>query len=142
MIYISFTFNILLSTAVEQVAACALVTQRARVRSPVGTNFLGEDFFGVFSSPVRQMSGNFRPTRSPFGRRNHHSIFALLANEWVCAWCVLSFMFVLSRRWPRHRADHSSGEALHVLMWSKKSKFLKLPTIDFIEAAVSVYYEK
>ena len=45
----------------EQVVACALVTQRARVRSPVGTGFLGE----VFSSPVRQMSGNFRPPRSP-----------------------------------------------------------------------------
>ena len=29
------------STVVEQAAACALVTQRARVRSPVGTSFLG-----------------------------------------------------------------------------------------------------
>ena len=35
-------------TAVEQVVACALVTQRARVRSPVGTSFLGEVFSGVF----------------------------------------------------------------------------------------------
>ena len=57
-----FYFN--LSTAVEQVVACALVTQRARVRSPVGTSFLGEVFRG-FSSPVRQMSRSFRPTRSP-----------------------------------------------------------------------------
>ena len=32
------------STAVEQVVACALVTQRARVQSPVGTSFLGEVF--------------------------------------------------------------------------------------------------
>ena len=38
--------------------------QRARVRSPVGTSFLGEVFRG-FSSPVRQMSGSFRPPRSP-----------------------------------------------------------------------------
>ena len=30
------------------VVACALVTQRARVRSPVGTSFLGEVFLGVF----------------------------------------------------------------------------------------------
>ena len=37
-----------MSTAVEQVVACALVTQRARVRSPVGTSFLGEVFLGVF----------------------------------------------------------------------------------------------
>ena len=48
----------------EQVVACALLTQRARVRPPVGTGFLGEVFRG-FSSPVRQMSGNFRPPRSP-----------------------------------------------------------------------------
>ena len=35
-------------TAVGQVVACALVTQRARVRSPVGTGFLGEVFAGFF----------------------------------------------------------------------------------------------
>ena len=34
------------STALEQVVACALVTQRARVRSPVGTGFLGVVFSG------------------------------------------------------------------------------------------------
>ena len=39
------------STALEQVVACALVTQRAQVRSPVGTGFLGEVFFGVFPHP-------------------------------------------------------------------------------------------
>ena len=38
------------STAVEKVVACALVTQRARVRSPVGTSFLGEVFSGFFLS--------------------------------------------------------------------------------------------
>ena len=54
----------LLSTAVEQVVACALLTQRARVRSPVGTGFLGKVFRG-FSSPVRQMSGNFRTPKVP-----------------------------------------------------------------------------
>ena len=52
------------SPAVAQVVGCAPVTQRARVRSPVGTSFLGEVFRG-FSSPVRQMSGSFRPPRSP-----------------------------------------------------------------------------
>ena len=41
--------------------ACAPVTQRARVRSPVGTSFLGE----IFSSPVTQMSGSFRPPKFP-----------------------------------------------------------------------------
>ena len=48
-----------------RVVARAPVTQRACVRSPVGRNFLGEAFFRGFSSPVRQMSGSFRPTRSP-----------------------------------------------------------------------------
>ena len=50
------------STAVGQAAACAPVTQRARIRSPVGTSFLGEVFFGAFP---RQMSGSFMPRRSP-----------------------------------------------------------------------------
>ena len=36
------------SIAVEQVVACAPVTQRVRVRSPVWTSFLGEVFSGVF----------------------------------------------------------------------------------------------
>ena len=35
-------------TAVEKVVACALVTQRDRVPSPVGTSFLGEVFSGFF----------------------------------------------------------------------------------------------
>ena len=52
------------STAVGQAVACAPVTQRARVRSLFGTSFLGEVFSG-FSSPVRQISGSFRPPRSP-----------------------------------------------------------------------------
>ena len=40
------------STAVGQAAACAPATQRALVRSPVGTSFLGEVFFGVLGSAV------------------------------------------------------------------------------------------
>ena len=63
-------------TAVGQMVECAPVTQRARVRSLVGTNFLGEVFW-VFSSPVRQMSGNFRPQgpRISFGHHYHQSSF-------------------------------------------------------------------
>ena len=34
--------------AVEQAVACAPATQRARVRSPFGTGFLGEGFSGFF----------------------------------------------------------------------------------------------
>ena len=53
-----------MSTVVGEAVACTHVTQRARVRFPVGTSFLGEVCRG-FSSPVRQMSGSFRPPRSP-----------------------------------------------------------------------------
>ena len=52
------------STAVAQTVACAPIMQWARVRSPVGTSFLGEVFSGFFS-PVGQMSGRFGPPRSP-----------------------------------------------------------------------------
>ena len=53
------------STAVGRAVHSAPVTQRARVRSPVGTSLLGEVFVRGFSLPVRQMSGSFRHTRSP-----------------------------------------------------------------------------
>ena len=40
--------QIVQSTALGQAEACAPVTQRALVRSPVGTCFLGEVFSGFF----------------------------------------------------------------------------------------------
>ena len=52
------------STSVGQAVACAALTQRARIRFPVGISFLGEVFRG-FSSPVRQMSESFRPPWFP-----------------------------------------------------------------------------
>ena len=55
----TWLFFVLLSTAVGQVITCVPVMQRAWVRSPVGTSFLGQVFWG-FSPPVRQMSGSFR----------------------------------------------------------------------------------
>ena len=67
-------------TAVEQAIAWSLVRQRARVRSPVGTSFLGE-IFRVFFSPVRRMSGSLRPQKVPrisFGHHHHPLIFVLL----------------------------------------------------------------
>ena len=78
------------STVVEQVIACALVTQRAWIRSPVGTGFLGEVFSGFFLT-CKTCQETFGPQgpRISFGRRNHHSIFALL--EWlsVCLVCTV-----------------------------------------------------
>ena len=52
------------SSAVEQVVACALVTQRA-VFDLRSRQVSWVRFFRGFSSPVTQMSGSFRPPRSP-----------------------------------------------------------------------------
>ena len=49
-----------LYTTVGQEVACMPIMQRAWVRSPVGTSFLGG-----FSSPLREMSGSFRPPKVP-----------------------------------------------------------------------------
>ena len=78
---------------------------------PGRDRFPGWGFFRGFSSPERQMSGNFRPPKVP---EYHLTVIIIIPyspcwDDWVCAWCVLSFMFVLSRRWPRH-----------VLVWSTK----------------------
>ena len=48
LIIIIIIITIITSTAVGQLVVCAPVTQRARVRSPVGTSFLGEFFSGLF----------------------------------------------------------------------------------------------
>ena len=80
-----------LSTTVGQAVVCMPVTQRARVRSLIGTSFLGEVFFWDFSSPVREMSGSFRPQgpRISFGHHyHHHSSFITGANDLRC-WCAL-----------------------------------------------------
>ena len=50
--------------AVGQAVACAPVTQRARIRSPVGTSFLGEVFSGFFLTYKTNVR-SFRPPRSP-----------------------------------------------------------------------------
>ena len=50
-----------MSTAVEQAVACARVTQRALVRSAVGTSFLGDVFSGFFltcKSNVRKLQAH------------------------------------------------------------------------------------
>ena len=88
---------------------------------PVGTGFLGEVFSWFFLT-CKTNVGKLQAHKVP----EYHLAAVIIIPyspcwyEWVCAWCVSYYMFVLSRRWPRHRADHSSGEALHVLVWSKK----------------------
>ena len=84
------------STAVDQAAACASVTQWSRVRSPFGTSFLSKVFFRGFPSFVRQISGSFRPTRFPYIIWPSQSSFACRSckNECVSEWCVSSLMFV------------------------------------------------
>ena len=98
--YNTIIYILRMSTAVEQVVACVLVTQR--VPSPVGTGFLGKVSFSGFSSPVRQMSGNFRPQgpRISFDRRNHHSIFAFLGWLSVCLVCIVFHVCAVSEVAP------------------------------------------
>ena len=107
------------STALAQALACASVTQRTPFPSPVGSCFLVR-FFRGFSSPVRQMSGSFRPPCFP---EYHLAVIIILIIftflKWASERCVSSIIFMLSRRWPQNWADHLSGEALHVLVWSK-----------------------
>ena len=69
-----YFYSVLACTAVEQAVDAHLSPIGPVVRYPVGTGFLHEDVSGFFSSPVRQMSGSFRPT---FGRHNHPFIFVL-----------------------------------------------------------------
>ena len=68
------------SIAVMQAVACASVRQRARIRSPAGTGFLGEVFFGVFphlQDKCQETLGPHGPLISS-GLHNHNFIFALL----------------------------------------------------------------
>ena len=64
--------------------------------------FPGWGFFRVFPSPVRQISGNFRPKdpRISFGRHNNYFIFALL--EWmsVCMLCIAFHVCAVSEVAP------------------------------------------
>ena len=58
---------------------------------PVGTGFLGELFFGIFLhlSDKCQVTLGPQGPRISFGRRNHHSIFALLGWLSVCLVCIV-----------------------------------------------------
>ena len=65
------------STAVGQAVACTAVTQRAQVRSLVGTSFLRWGFF----SPVREMLEALGPQapQISFGHHYHHQSSSLWA---------------------------------------------------------------
>ena len=69
-------YYVQLSTTGGQAAACAPVTQRARIRSLVGTGFMVWFFWG-FPSPVRQMSGSFRPPKVP----EHHLAIIIITHQ-------------------------------------------------------------
>ena len=114
---------------------------------PDHDKFPGWGFFRGFSSPVRQMSGNFRPTKSPniiwpslssFHLRlvgncfpnprircSYYSILricsiknTLLSNKFLPK-SRLSCLCCL-RGDPDIGLSHSYGVAFHVLVWSKK----------------------
>ena len=88
-------------TAMEQAVACAPVTQRTRVLSPVRTSFLGEVFSGFFLTckTCQEALGPQGP-RIKFGRHNHPFIFTLL--EWMGEWmvCIIFHVCVISEVAP------------------------------------------
>ena len=70
------------STAVGQAVACALVTQRARVRSPVGTSFPDDVFFRfLLTCKTCQEALGLMIPRISFGRHNHPYIGLVGMNE-------------------------------------------------------------
>ena len=78
--------KILECTVVEQVVACALVTQRARVRSTVGRSFLGEVFSGFFltcKTNVRKLQAHKVPESHAAIIIIHHH-FITGANDLRC----------------------------------------------------------
>ena len=76
---------IMKSTAVGQAASCAPVTQRARVRSPVGTGFLGEVFSGFFLT-CKTNVGKLYASEVPeyHYHYHHHSSFIKGVNDLRC----------------------------------------------------------
>ena len=85
-----------LSTAVGQSAACALVTQQARVRIRSG-QVSWVRFFRGFFSPVRQMSGSFRPQGPWISFSHHYHPYSFIAgaNDLRCWRALISQIYKL-----------------------------------------------
>ena len=70
---------------------------------PGRDKFPGCGFFGFFS----HLYDKCQEALDPKVPKYHLAVIIILSyssssNEWVHEWCVSSFMFVLSQRWPRH----------------------------------------
>ena len=115
----------MLSTSVEQVVACVLVTQRARVRSPVGTSFLGEVFRG-FYSPVRQMSGSFMPQgpRISFGHHYPLQSFITGANDLRCWRALKPQIYIYKVHFLNNNVKFSNENLFQI--WVQLSIFLEV----------------
>ena len=90
-----------LSTAVGQEVACTPVTQRARIRSPVGTSFLGDvfsEFFLTCKTNVRKLYAHKVPEYHMANIIIHHH-FITGANDLRC-WRALK---------PKYTYIHDGG---------------------------------
>ena len=89
-------------TGVEQAVACAPVTQRARVQSPVGKSFLSAVFIGVFPHLKGKCQEALGPQvpRISFGHHNHPFIFALLELMSARMVCIVFYVCVVSEVAP------------------------------------------
>ena len=104
----------------EQEIACASVKQRARGSIPGRNKFPGWGFFGVFP----QLYDKYQEALGPQGPRISFFIIILLISAllvWMSEWmmCIV-FNVRIVLEVPRHWAEHSSLEVLHVLAWAKK----------------------
>ena len=85
----------------EQVIACTLVTQRARVRSPVGTGFLGEVFSGFFLT----CKTNVRKLQAPKVPEYHLAVVIIILyspcwDDSVCLVCIVFHVCAVSEMAP------------------------------------------
>ena len=75
-VLVAYQFTNQKSTAVDKAVACASVTQRGRVRSPVGTSFLGEVFSGFFLTCKANVGTLQAPMIS-----EHHLVIIIIINH-------------------------------------------------------------
>ena len=122
------------STAVGQAVACAPFTQRARVRSPIGTDFLGEDFSGFFLT-CKTNARNLKAHKVP---EYHLASIIIISyspcwNDLVCALCLgyRLLCFCCIGGGPGIELNPHPGRPSSGLVWSKMYLIQRLiPSLD------------
>ncbi|KAJ4448335.1 hypothetical protein ANN_10350 [Periplaneta americana] len=98
------------------------------------TNTLRFIYTSLLSSPYQFLFPFRACDRGKVGCGRHRNLYVVVS-RYYCSWwwyCYVSWTLTYAEslsniRRPWHRADPSSGEALHVLVWSKKSLYRRFP---------------